>query len=140
MAQPKQGPLQKSSRKLDRKIDGRDVYVTQIVNDDLDRVEELTDESDELIHEQQRLREELKELEDADERKEMLAKIRDLSRQRRVFDLQTLAIYVEDKDGAAFDDETLASLPVADQIALITQAAKHIYGTDEGPTPAVNAT
>lgn len=128
------GALQKQVRKLAEKIDGRDVYARDLVNDDMDENDELGDDYAELARLKADLRVQIKEEDDDDARKQLRAQVRDLSREQRVLDVRMLDLYVEDKDGERFGEETLAKTPVRVQTALINQAAKLIYG-DEDPTP-----
>jgi chromosome segregation ATPase len=133
------GTLQRQTRKLAEKIDGRDVYAKDLVNDDLDQIDELGDEYDELEHQKRDLARQIREAEDADERKQLRAQARDLTRQQRAMDTQMLGLYVEDKDGNPFDTDTLAAVPVRVQTSLMNDASKKIHGGDEGPTPETSA-
>jgi hypothetical protein len=131
------GPLQRSQRKLKMKLDGKDVYVVDLVNDDLDRMDEIMDEYAELEREKTTLGEKVDECEDDDERKGLRAEVRALTREQRKLDLQILGLYIEDKDGEPFSEEDLAKTPVRVQTALTTEASKKTYGT-EGPTPGTS--
>lgn len=132
-----QGTLRAQARKLTEKIDGQDAYVVDLVNDDLDRIDELGDEYAEL--ERLKLDVDVDGCEDAEERKTLRARVRELSRQQRALDTKMLGLYVEGKDGVRFDEDVLAKVPVRVQTALIKQATGLIYGTDEGPTPQTSA-
>lgn len=127
----------KLPRKLSEKIDGRDVYVADIVNDDLEQLEELNDVNAELQRSKDDLERDIDECDNAEERKELRARAREVSREQRTVGVQMLGIYVEDKDGERFAEETLAATPVRVQTVLLTEATKKIYG-DAGPTPGMS--
>lgn len=131
------GTLQRQARKLDEKIDGHDVYHVDLVNDDLDRVDELTDDYAELERQKQDI--DVDDTDTPEERAELRAQVRGLTRRQRALDSQMLGLYVEDKDGNRFDEELLAKVPVRVQTKLIRQATEKIYGGPEGPTPAASA-
>lgn len=126
-------------RKLSEKIDGQDVYVAELVNDDYDRRDEILDDFDELERQKADLQREVDDTEAADVRRELRARIRELTKQQRSIDTQMLGIYIEDKDGNPFDQEVLEKTPVRVQNALMTQAAQKIEGDTEGPTPGSSA-
>lgn len=124
-------------RKLTDKIDGKDVFVVELVNDDLDQIDELVDEYSEL----ERLKADIDvdASNDPDERKQLRAQIRDLTRQQRVLDTQMLGLYVEGKGNEKFPEDVLAKVPVRAQTALLKEAVERIYGAGEGPTPGTSA-
>jgi predicted transcriptional regulator len=126
-------------RKLTEKIDGKDVYVVELLNDDLDRVDEISDEYAELERHKTDLDQQVRESDDADERKQLREQARQVSRQQRELDVKMLAVYIEDKDGERFTEEVLAQVPVRVQTALMKQATEKTYGGGEGPTPGTTA-
>lgn len=134
-----EGTLRRGIRKLTEKIDAGDVFATDLVNDDLARIEELRDDYTELARLKADIARDVKESDDPEERKELRARTRALTRQQRDLDTQMLGLYVEDKDGNRFSEETLARIPVRAQVALFKQATDRIYGDDEGPTSGANA-
>lgn len=129
----------KLPRKLHGKIDGREVLVIELVNDDLDKIDELIDEYSELERQRAELAQKINDCDDQDERLQLRAKARELTREMRVLDTRMLGLYVEDKDGNRFDDDVLAKAPVRVQTELIKQATSKVYGDDEGPTPGTSA-
>jgi hypothetical protein len=132
------GALTKTLRKLPEKLDGRDVYATELVNDDLDTLDEMFDEYAELEREKADLDAQIRECEDTDERKELRAKARGLAHDMRQIDLRMLSLYIEDKDGNDFADDVLAKVPVRVQTKLTNSATDLIHGRDEGPTPGAS--
>ncbi len=134
---PTAGP--KLPRRLSDKIDGRDVYVADLVNEDLDAIDEIIDDYDELVRQQGDLAAQVKAAEDPEERKQLRAQAREISREMRVLDTRMLDRYVEDKDGERFGEEMLAGVPVRVQTALMKQATAKVYGDGEGPTPGTSA-
>lgn len=133
------GNLQRQTRKLAEKIDGRDVYVKDLLNDDLAQIDEIGDDYDELGRAKKDLTAEIDDTDDVDERKELRARVRELTQQQRALDTKMLGLYVEDKDGEPFDDDILEKVPVRAQTALMKEASEKIYGGDEGPTPETSA-
>ncbi len=129
-----QGPLQKQVRKLAEKVDGKDVYAVDITNDDLERIEEISDDHDELGRQAADLSKQIRECEDTGERQQLRGEVRDLSSRQRALDSEALARLLEDKDGEKFALEIVAALPVRIQLRLQQQANKLVYGGDEDPT------
>lgn len=130
------GTLTKQARKLTEKIDGNDVFVTDLVNDDLDNLDEMFDEYAELERQISEISAKLAGEDDAGERAKMRAQTRALKHDQRAVDLSMLGLYTEDTDGNDFPVEVLAKVPVRVQTSLTRQATKLIYGSDdEGPTP-----
>lgn len=135
------GTLQRQARKLDHKISDADVFVRDLVNDDLDQIDELTDDYNEIVRERRDLYVEIAASEDAEERKQLRAKARALTKQTRELDTRMLGLYIEDKTGEPFGDDVLAQVPVRVQTELIKQATEMVHGKDdEGPTPETSAT
>jgi hypothetical protein len=130
----------KLPRKLTEKIDGKDVYVVELLNDDLDQADELTDEYSELERHKTDLDRQIRESDDADERKQLREQAREIAREQRRLDVKMLAVYIEDKDGERFTEDVLARVPVRVQTVLMRQATEKIYGGGEGPTPGTSAT
>ncbi len=128
------GALTKQHRKLAEKIDGKDVYAVDITNDDLERIEEISDDHDELGRQAADLSKDIRECEDTDERKRLRGEVRDLLRQQRALDSEALAHLIEDKDGEKLPLEIVAALPVRVQLRLQEQANKLVYGGQEDPT------
>lgn len=126
-------------RKLDALIDGKPVYVRELVNADLDENDEVRDEYAEITRQRADLVAELDELDDPEERNAKRAEARDLARELRRLDTAMLGLYVETGDGDRYPQETLERVPVRVQTALIRQAMEKIYGgDDEGPTQGAN--
>lgn len=130
------GQLQRSSRKLNGKIVGKDVFARDMLNSDLDEADEVQDEYDELVRQRSDLAKRVDDSDDTDERKGLREQLRALSREIRVLDERTLSIYVETSGRERFAAEDIASTPVRMQTMLMAQAAKHVHGgADEVPTP-----
>lgn len=139
-----EGSLQKAAktqgRKLPDKIDGQEVLVRDLTNDDLDAIDELTDEYAELEQQRNDLLKEVEAMEcieAADERRELRKQARDLAKQGRLMNTRMLGLYVETKDGQPFDQATLDGLPIRIQTALITAASAILFPEDR-PTQAGN--
>lgn len=138
-----QGMALRASLKLDGQVDGRDAYVREIVNEDLDKIDELRDEWAELNQQRGEIGERIEETtgaENVETRRGLRGEVRDLSRQLRAFDTQMLGLYITDSEGEQFSEAALAAVPVRLQTALIKQATDKIYGVEEGPTSGANGT
>lgn len=138
-----QGQALRASLKLNGQVDGRDAYVRELVNADLDEIDELRDEWAELNQQRAEIAERIEGTsgtENAETRRGLRAEARGLSRQLRAFDTRMLGLYVTDEAGERFAEEALAAVPVRLQTALIKQATDKIYGAEEGPTPGANGT
>lgn len=127
----------KLPRKLGHKVDGKDAYFRELLNDDLDEVDELGDEYDEVNHRIRTLRKDLEDIDDAEERQALRAQVRELVRERRRIDTEMLDRYIENSDGERFGFDVLKTVPVRVQTELMTQAAGKIYGED--PTTGASA-
>lgn len=134
------GTLTKQVRKLTEKIDGRDVYARDLVNDDLDAIDEITDDWSELQRRMVDLARDIDQSDDPEQRKQLRAQVRELKREQRKLDEQMLSRYVEDNAGEPFAPEAIATTPVRIHTTLISQASKLTHGgsDDEGPTPAAS--
>jgi hypothetical protein len=135
------GTLKNQTRKLEHKIADGEVFVRDLVNADLDQIDEVTDEYNEVLRARHDLQVEIGDCDDAEERKQLRARARELTKQLRVLDTRMLGLYIEDKTGEPFADEVLADVPVRIQTALIKQSIEMVHGKDdEGPTTETSAT
>lgn len=138
-----QGQALRASLKLNGQVDGRDAYVRELVNADLDEIDELRDEWAELNQQREEIARRIEDApgaENAEVRRRSRAEARDLSRQLRAFDTRMLGLYITDDAGERYSEEALAAVPVRLQTLLIKQATDKIYGAEEGPTPGANGT
>jgi hypothetical protein len=127
------------ARKLDGEIDGKPVYVRDLVNDDLDENDEIRDQWAEINRQRLDVLADIDESDDPDERRDMRARGRGLARELRTLDTTMLGLYVESADGERYPMDVLEQVPVRVQTALIRQAMEKIYGSDdEGPTPPLS--
>jgi hypothetical protein len=133
------GTLQKQDRKLSAKINDEDAYLRELVNDDLDEYDEITDEIAELELIRSRLDDEIAASDDADQRKELRLDLRAHTRQQRQLTVRLLGVFVEDKSGERFADDALAKIPLRVQSVLLDEATKRVFGQAEGPTPGTSA-
>lgn len=122
------------ARRLDGLIDGKAVYVRDLLNDDLDESDLVRDQYAELVRQRDDVNEEVAACDDADERVALRERGRELSRELRRLDTTMLGLYVESAEGDRYPHDTLERVPVRVQTTLIRQAMEKIYGGDEGPT------
>jgi hypothetical protein len=130
-----------NKRKLTEKIGDENTYVRDLVNDDLDVIDVLRDEYNEVLSQLGELQDQIDDEDDADARKELRAKSRELVTEARVFDVRMVDAYIEKADGERFGVEVLAATPVRTLTLLLRQANAMTRAEDpEDPTTAGNAT
>lgn len=128
------GTIREQTRKLTGQIAEQDVFAREMRNADLDEADEAQDEYDELVRQRTDLAAKIEACEDADERRDLRAQARELSRQIRTLDSRILGLYIEASGGTRFTQEELEAAPVRTQTTLMRQAAKFIFGDSEDPT------
>lgn len=127
-------------RKLPEKIDGRDVLVRDLVNDDLDAIDELTDEYAELEVQRAFISKQIEQAETVSERQGLRADGRQLAKQARRLNTQMLGLYIETADGESFSEDLLHTVPVRVQTSLIEAATAILFPEDRPTQSEVNGT
>lgn len=129
-----------AKRKLPEKIDGKDVLVRDLTNDDLDAIDKLTDEYAEIEKQRDEILAQVDEAESSDERRELRAKARELAKQGRAMSTQMLGLYIETVNGEPFDHSLqLSALPIRVQTALIEAATAILFPREGDPTKLIEA-
>ncbi len=127
-----------NKRKLTESIGTENTYARDLVNDDLDAIDELTDEYAEIQRQISDLHKQIDDEDDADARKALRLEVRTLASEIRALDVQMVDAYIEKADGERFGAAVLSGIPVRVQTLLLKQAAAIVNGED--PTTAGNAT
>jgi len=127
-----------NKRKLAESIGDENSYVRDLVNDDLDAIDELTDEYAEVQRQISDLHKQIDDEDDTASRKVLRAEVRALATEIRALDVRMVDAYVEKAGGERFGVDVLTGVPVRVQTLLLKQAASIVNGED--PTTDGNAT